>query len=135
MIKYNLYSIIHMKNKKHLLNIIPYNNVEFKFVTKHYDIHLKGTCIYDGKLCEFNSIYPDWNEENDCFEETFTEIYELNLFQKIKWLWTQFKFEMFVGYHYSYKKGKKVCNNGFYIRKPKWLYKRLLNMYFGAKIE
>lgn len=58
-----------------LIATIPYNQVNFKFITNHYDIHYSGTCIYNSNLCEFKSI-PEFDEEGEWIKDD-VEIYSL----------------------------------------------------------
>lgn len=68
----------------------------------------------------------------DDYEETYVKIYDLKFIEKIKWLWRKFLFEKMIGYHYSYDDNKKR-GKGFHYRKPQWLYKRLLWLYYWMK--
>lgn len=40
---------------KKLIKILPYNDVNFKWVSNHFDVHLNGSCVYGGELCEFEN--------------------------------------------------------------------------------
>lgn len=111
-----------------LIATIPYWETNFKWISGHWDLHLKGTCTYKGSLCEFKTIVGYYNEEIDDFDESFCEIYELSLFEKLSWLKRQWMFEQCVGFHYSYKDNKKISK--FYIRNPKWLYNFLFYFYY-----
>jgi hypothetical protein len=87
--------------------------------------------MFNGKLCEFENEYPDFDEETDEYKEMFVKIYKLNLIDKIKWRWKQWKFEKIIGYHWTYPQRKE--GKGFYYRKPKWLYILLFNLYYRRK--
>jgi len=102
---------------------LKYEDVKFRFVSDHYDIHLNGTCYYNGSLCEFMAELPPGH-----YNTTTVDIYKLSLVNKLKWIWRQWLFELCVGNHWSYKNGKR--NGNFYNKKPKWLYKILLNWYY-----
>lgn len=111
---------------------IPYDDVDFKWVVHHYDIHLAGSCIYNGKLCSFQTISdPEWNEEEDEWELPEVNVYPLSWKERLEYRWSQFKFEQSVGYHWSYRDGKRGEN--FKYRKPQWFYKWLFKMYFKLK--
>lgn len=110
---------------------INYENVEFRFISNHYDVHLNGTCIYNGELCEFKNQYPDLDEETDEWEEMIVEIYQLTFKEKFEWYKRQWLFENCVGYHWTYPQRKE--GKSFYYRKPQWLYKRLFNLYYKLK--
>ena len=106
------------------------NELEFVWVSSHYDIHLNGICKYKGELCEFKGIQPNWNPEKDDWYDTFYEIYKLSFKEKLNWVIRQKKFEIAVGYHWSYPQRKK--NVEFKIRKPKWLFNMLFRMYYKS---
>ena len=108
--------------KRVLIKTLPYEKIDFRWINKHYDVHLNGSCMFNGSLHEFENDYPEENEE------MFVRIYKLDWLSKLKWYWKQFKFEKCVGYHWTYNKGKR--NKGFYYRKPKWLFVRLFNWYY-----
>ena len=110
---------------------INYRDVKFKFISNHWDFHLNGTCLYNDELCEFKSKYPDYNEELDEWDEIFVEIYSLTFREKSKWLLRQWRFEKCVGYHWTYKDGKKQGH--FYYRNPKWLYQKIFKLYYKLK--
>lgn len=114
-----------------LITTIPYDETKFKHISNHYDLHLKGTCIYNNELCAFKAIKGDWNDELDNWDESFCQIYSLTKIEKYVEIKEQRKFELMVGYHWSYPQRKEGV--GFYIRKPKWLYKILFKMYYNLK--
>lgn len=110
---------------------VKYEDVDFRFISNHWDVHLGGTCIYNGELCEFKNQYPDYNEETDDWEDMIVEIYQLTLSEKLNWYKRQFLFEKCVGYHWTYTHRKK--GKGFYYRNPKWLYEMLFKYYYKSK--
>jgi hypothetical protein len=111
---------------------VNYNEVKFRFISDHYDVHLNGTCMYNGELCEFKNEYPEFDEETDEYEEMIVEIYQLTFKEKLIWYKRQWLFEKCIGYHWTYypkrKKGKS-----FYYRKPQWLYKKIFKLYYKIK--
>lgn len=111
-----------------LITTIPYSDVNFRWVENHWDLHLKGICKYNGKICVFETEEPDYDEDKDEWETPYSKIYELTFLEKLKWLKKQWLFEQCVGYHWTYNDNKKV--KGFYYRKPKWLYKKIFNIYY-----
>ena len=108
--------------KRELLKTLPYSEVNFRWVSDHYDIHLKGSCMLNGILHEFENDYPDDDEE------MVVRIYRIDLKSKLEWYWKQWKFEKCVGYHWSNSNNKR--GQSFYYRKPKWLYEQILNWYY-----
>lgn len=111
------------------IKILPYSDVQFKFISDHYDVHLRGSCIYENSICEFKNDYPEYDEENEEWRDMKVKIYKLNWIKKLNWIWKQWLFEKCIGYHWSYKNGK--IESHFYHRKPKWLYVWLFNRYYG----
>lgn len=82
---------------------IPYEQCQFHFVTNHYDYHLTGTCIYNGRIANFQAVdETDYQTMTDtcpyCSGKTeelekchcenapdlFVDITELNLIDRIK---------------------------------------------------
>ena len=114
-----------------VIKVIPYDEVNFKWISNHWDVHLSGTCIYNGELCEFENSYPMYNEDTDEYEEMLVKIYKLDLLSKLAWMKRQWGFEKCVGYHWTYINGAR--SYGFKYRKPEWFYKRLLNWYYSIK--
>lgn len=112
-----------------LIKTIRYEDVKFRFISNHYDVHRNGTCIHKGKLCEFKTIL----HFDDIIEDIvdMVDIYELNLIERSKWIYRQWLFELCVGKHWSYKNGKK--QGEYHIRNPKWLYERLGKLYYKLK--
>ena len=110
------------------LKTIPYCEVNFRFISNHYDLHIEGTCLYENEICYFFTHLPDYDEENDCWKEAFTMIYKLTTYEKVKWLLKQWLFEKCVGCHCSYKNND--LRGYFYYRKPEWLYKFLFSSYY-----
>lgn len=98
--------------------ILFYSQVEFVWVSDHWDHHLNGLCRYNNKLCEFQWSY---------FHEK-VKIYKLGFFSKIKWLIRKKLFEWMVGYHWTYKNGTRNAKFGY--RKPYWFFKILFNLYY-----
>ncbi len=122
---------------KNLIATIPYSEVNFKWISDHWDIHLNGTCIYNNKTCEFKTIAGEykWNketEEVDVITEDVCEIYSLDEKDKKEWLCSQKKFELCVGYHWTYPY-RKTGEKQFHYRNPKWFYKLLFNLYYLFK--
>lgn len=116
---------------KEPIAILPYDEVDFKFVSDHYDVHINGTCIYDNKICEFEVMYIHISDDE---EGHAIKIYSLDFKEKLKWLWTQWLFELCIGHHWTYKNGKSP-SGGSFIRGPKWLYHKLHSWYYLRQIK
>lgn len=102
--------------------------MDFKWISDHYDWHLRGTCTFKSKICAFEVQYPACDDETGELGEVFAQVYELNVIEKIQWHYRQWLFEKCVGYHWTYTQNKK--GSSFYYRKPEWLYKQLFNWYY-----
>ena len=82
---------------------IPYEQCQFHYVTNHYDYHLTGTCIYNGRIAKFHAVddtdyqamtdtCPHCGPEDKPMEfchcenapDLFVEITELDLKDRIK---------------------------------------------------
>ena len=107
---------------------LPYDELKFFWVNSHYDIHLSGLCKIGNTIFYFKTINS--NEYYDDETELMCDVYMLSTTEEIKWRLKKFFFEQMVGYHWSYPKRN---NKGYYIRKPKWLYKFLFKLYYSLK--
>jgi hypothetical protein len=114
--------------KRELIKTLPYDEVNFKWVSNHWDVHLNGLCTYNGELCEFENDYPEYDEEKDEWKEMLVRIYKLDLMSKLAWKKRQWSFEKMVGYHWTYPQRKQ--GQSFYYRKPKWLYGILFKLFY-----
>jgi len=103
---------------------LPYDDIDFVWVSNHYDVHISGLCRLGFSLFYFKTINHDSDEELMC------DVYMLSTTEEIKWRLKKFFFEQMVGYHWSYPKRK---NNHFHYRKPEWLYKFLFKLYYTIK--
>jgi hypothetical protein len=112
-----------------LITTIPYDEVDFNFISSHYDIHLHGTCIYKSDLCVFYT-HREYDDDMDDFIDTVS-IYKLTFIEKLRWELKQYMFELCVGPHWSYINGKPKGKYG--TREPKWLYELLFKMYYSSK--
>ena len=121
---------------------VKQKEIDFVWVTNHWDIHLDGICKYKGSLCSFHCVeWGYWKpieeegvDEDDWDEEWIDSIYEitsLSLWEKIKWKFSQWKFEIFVGKHWSYRNGKRGPKFG--ANRPKWWVQWAFNWYYKLK--
>ena len=120
---------------------IEYSDMEFIFVTHHWDWHLDGLCKFQNKLCRFYTKGGGWaggtpeQFEDDDYEpywiEPICEIHTLSWREKLKWLYRKKRFEVCVGSHYSYSEGKRGPR--FYYRNPQCFYKMLFRIYYRLK--
>jgi hypothetical protein len=104
---------------------LPYDELNFVWISNHYDIHISGLCEMGHTLFAFQTINPHDDDNYRC------EIYMLSFWEEIKWRMRKFFFEQMVGYHWTYPQRKNGAN--FYIRNPKWLYKFLYKLFFTIK--
>jgi hypothetical protein len=111
-----------------LITTIPYDEVNFVWVSSHYDVHLSGLCKMGNTLFYFKTInYEDYYDNDN---ELKCEIYMMSFREEMKWRWKKFSFEQMVGYHWSYPKRK---NSHFHYRNPQWLYKLLFKLHYAIK--
>jgi hypothetical protein len=106
---------------------LPYDEITFVWIQGHYDIHLSGLCKLGNTLFYFKTINVDDYYDG---KELMCDVYMLSSLEEVKWRLKNFFFEQMVGYHWSYPKRN---NKGYYIRKPKWLYKFLFKLYYSLK--
>jgi len=110
---------------------IEYNKVNFRWIQSHWDIHLAGTCTYNGEICFFKTQQDEYDSVAEEFLNITVKIFKLTLIEKIKLVMRQWFFEKCVGYHNTYGvKGKK---RNFYYRTPQWFYKLLFRLYYKLK--
>jgi hypothetical protein len=112
-----------------LITSIPYEEVDFNFITNHYDVHLHGTCVYKGDLCAFYT-HREYSDESDEIIE-IVSIYKLTFIEKLRWELKQMLFEICVGPNWSFVDG--VAKGKFHERKPKWLYSLLFSIYYRKR--
>lgn len=101
---------------------IPYDQMDFVWITDHYDIHLSGLCRVDGELMLFKIVDVSDNEMPSYV------VYPLTRLQKVKWLWKKWLFEVCIGEHWSYPQRKKGIH--FYIKSPTWFWSTVFALYY-----
>lgn len=97
---------------------LSYSDVDFVWVSNHWDHHLNGLCKYKENLCEFKCDY----------DKNKVKIFKLSFYEKIKWLTRKKLFEWMVGDHWTYKNGVRGSNFG--VRKPYWFFDLLFKLYY-----
>ncbi|MDG1950312.1 MAG: hypothetical protein P8J32_05875 [bacterium] len=116
--------------------------IDFVWVTNHWDIHLDGICKHKGKLCKFHCVEMGyWKPieeegvpEDDWDDDWVDSIYEITFLsfqEKVKWKWSQWKFEAFVGKHWSYRNGKR--GKRFGEGRPRWWVNWAFKWYYSKK--
>jgi hypothetical protein len=101
---------------------IPYDDVEFVWVSNHYDVHLSGLCKMGNTLFWFQTRILDDYDNIEC------DIYMLSFWEEMKLRFRKFSFERMVGFHWSYPQRKEWAQ--FYYKKPIWLNKLLFKLYY-----
>ena len=99
---------------------VAYADVDFVWISDHYDCHLRGLCRHRGELCRFETL-PDYDHDGPLV----CEVYPLSLPAKAMWLSRKRLFEWCVGYHWTYPRDR-----WFRWREPKWLFKALFWLYY-----
>jgi hypothetical protein len=122
-----------------MLIAIPYKDVDFVWVSNHWDFHREGICRYNGELAQFSctEVYPegygscgeDCEGCPQCDYEICCWIMPLTWRQKLRWIWMKKLFEICVGYHWAYPQRREGVMYG--ARRPRrfwgfvsWLYYR-----------
>lgn len=86
------------------------------WVANHWDIHLTGLMMHDGRLARF---------ETD--EETrMVNVFHLSLLERLQWLVRKRLFEVCVGRHWTYP-GRA---NGVRFRRGGWFKRALFRLYY-----
>jgi hypothetical protein len=104
--------------------IVDHRDMKYLFVTNHYDIHLNGLCYVDNQLCKFQ-LFSDWEDDDSKYLVT-----PLSSIEKIKALWSKKKFEICIGYHWTYP--NRLNGEVFYTKTPQWFWKIVFKMYYGC---
>ena len=107
---------------------LPYDEIKFVWINNHYDVHLSGLCKLGNTLFYFKTVNHEDYYEDDT--ELMCDLFDLTLYEEMKWRMRKFLFEQMVGHHWSYPKRN---NKGFYLRKPRWLYRLLFTLYYTIK--
>jgi hypothetical protein len=95
-------------------------------VQEHYDVHLEGLCRVKGKLCRFATL-----NAFDEGEPPLCAVYPLTVRERLWWLWRKKRFEVCVGYHWTYPRTRS-----FHIRRPRWLFQALFNLHYrGLRVR
>ena len=109
-----------------MAEIVKQQEMKYVWIEDHYDYHLSGSCLRNGKLCRFE--IDDWGVD-DWITPSFL-VYQLTTGQKISWKIRQKMFEWSIGYHWTYKDGKLMASS-YGHRRPKWLWNSIFKTYYG----
>jgi hypothetical protein len=100
---------------------IPYKNMQWVWISDHYDVHLAGLCRVKGELMRFEM--PKDLMDRDKLPKV--PVFRLSWLEKIHWLKKKCLFEWCIGYHWTYPLY-------FYKpRKPRWFWKIVFAIYYG----
>lgn len=108
---------------------LNYHELDFVWISSHYDVHLSGLCKMGNTLFWFETI-----NAHEFFEEDKPlkcKVFMLSFWEEIKLRMRKFFFEQMVGYHWTYPQRKNWAR--FYYRKPVWLNKLLFSLYYKIK--
>jgi len=103
---------------------VKYENVNYFFVTNHYDIHLSGLAKMNGKLYYFK-IPKGYSWDKLLYKLPKMHLYPLSLKEKILFLTMKRMFEFCVSKSWSYPVKTQEPNN-----RPHWFQKILFNLYY-----
>ena len=88
---------------------IPYEHMNWVWISDFWDVPLRGLCRYNGELCLFQGF--GWNYGKNMARY---HILRLSTASKVKWLLRKFMFELMVGRHWSsYPNRTKYKSKGF----------------------
>jgi hypothetical protein len=104
--------------------IVPYTDMQFVWISGHYDVHLTGLCCYAGRLASFEIV--DWDADAVSYR-----IIQLGPIQRLCWLSQKKLFEWCVGYHCTYP--YRGQGHLFYRRKPAWLHRLTQYTYYRVR--
>lgn len=124
------------------ITTILYDEVDFVWILNHWDIHLEGLCNHNGELCYFETQKGTGYWDEECCEDIEREcdeyvevipnkcdIYSLTKEEKQSWLKRKRKFEVCVGYHWTYPY-RKTGERPYGYKKPKWFWNLLTIFYY-----
>ena len=94
------------------------------WVTSFGDFPREGLCRFNGKLCRFVCAFDDKDEPQGY------EIFRLSFREKLNWLWRKRRFEICVGYHWTYP--NRVRGERFVPKKPRWLHFLLFALHYRS---
>jgi hypothetical protein len=119
---------------------IAYRDINFLWVSSHYDFHHEGICTHDGKVARFacSEDYPEnWgtcehDDGSDCplcdNPPIVCNVFPLTALGRLKWLIRKRMFELCVGEHWTYPNRRNGAS--FRTRRPRWLYALLFAAYY-----
>jgi len=100
--------------------IIPYEDMDFIWISDHWDYHLSGLCRYDSKLCRFRIAQDPYKDHTAEYK-----IYGLSIIEKLIWIKRKKLFEWCIGYHWTYPMTYTESS-----RTPKWFWKIVFRLYY-----
>ncbi|HEU4602631.1 MAG TPA: hypothetical protein VFS24_11710 [Steroidobacteraceae bacterium] len=101
---------------------VPYDRVDWVWVSAHYDLHFEGLARHNGQLMRFQTPQFYWYTRRSLRPQV--RLFRLSVREKLRWLARKWWFEFCVGRHWTYPDRKL----GQYVPPPKWrtdLYYRL----------
>ena len=106
---------------------IPYEHMNWVWISSFWDVPLRGLCKYNGKLCRFQGFGWVYGKKMSRYH-----IIRLSTISKTIWIIRKFLFEFMVGKHWSsYPDGvkykhKRFLTGAYYIPfSIKWRFRRL----------
>lgn len=105
--------------------LVDYKDMDFVFVTNHYDIHIEGLCRINNKLWSFK-LY----DMNDAASSVYA-VTPLNCVDTLKAVIAKKAFEICVGYHWTYP--NRTNGEEFYMKSPKWFWNMVFHLYYKVR--
>jgi hypothetical protein len=94
------------------------------WISSFTDFPREGLCRFRGKLCHFVCAFDDNGDPQGY------EIFRLSLRQKLRWLRRKRRYEICVGYHWTYP--NRARGESFTHRKPRWLHFLLFALHYRS---
>lgn len=117
---------------------VEYKDIDFVWISDHWDFHRGGVCRHNGALAEFSCVEETPAGWGTCGEDCdgcpccelliVCQIKPLTRLQKLRWLFKKRAFETCVGRHWTYpnrRNGERFKSN-----KPRWLGALLFSLYY-----
>ena len=103
---------------------IPYDRMDWLWISNHWDAHLEGLCRVQGRIMRF-VMPPTWEGHE---ELPHMHVFRLALWEKIRWLARKRFFEICVGEHWTYPQRRN--GHKFHLKRPKWFWQAVFKFYY-----
>jgi hypothetical protein len=105
---------------------VPYTDVDWVWISNHYDIHLTGLARHDGELMRFKTPQFYWAARRT--RPIMVRLFRLSPVEKLRAHLNKWAFEVCVGRHWTYPYRQQ--GKSFRYRRPQWFGKFLYDLYY-----